>query len=285
MKTREQHWRRRIALPLLAGSLVLAAAACGDDDEDADSTTAAAVTTEAASETTAADADTTEAGSDTTAAEGDIDSFCSAEVAAQAATSGDDPSAIQPAFEDLVAAAPEDIRPTVEDVIANAESGPGDPAFDAAYGEMLDFVRANCGFEEVAVGAINYAYTELPSTLASGPTIIDLTNNSTDEVHEIGVARINDGVTETLDELLALPEDEVDTKVTFKGFAFAFPGVTAHAVIDLEPGRYVGLCFLPQGATPEVISQMDGPDSTAPPGAVLGPPHFVLGMKQEFTVG
>ena len=48
------------------------------------------------------------------------------------------------------------------------------------------------------------------------------------------------------------------------------------------PGRYFAVCFLPQGATPELMAQMEGPESSLPPGA--GPPHFMAGMVQEFTV-
>ena len=57
------------------------------------------------------------------------------------------------------------------------------------------------------------------------------------------------------------------------------------------PGRYVVLCFLPEGATPEVLMQLeelgvDGPEDTTPAdaGIELGPPHYALGMVHEFTV-
>ena len=71
---------------------------------------------------------------------------------------------------------------------------------------------------------------------------------------------------------------------TEQAFAFAFPGTVGQTVTDFTPGRYVALCFLPQGATPEIISQMGGPEDTAPAGAELGPPHFTAGMIHEFTV-
>jgi hypothetical protein len=53
-------------------------------------------------------------------------------------------------------------------------------------------------------------------------------------------------------------------------------------LLQLEPGRYAAVCFLPQGATPELMAQMEGPDSSLPDGA--GPPHFTHGMAQEFEV-
>ena len=97
--------------------------------------------------------------------------------------------------------------------------------------------------------------------------------------------------------------------ITMVGGAFAPPGSTGNVLIDLTPGRYVAVCPIPQGLTPEVEAQFaetegstpDGsapaatdtvgtdpagsaPAGSAPGGPELGPPHFVLGMFQEFTV-
>ena len=72
-------------------------------------------------------------------------------------------------------------------------------------------------------------------------------------------------------------------KATMVGVAFGVPG--QHVVHDDGPraGDYIAVCFLPQGATPELIAQMpEGPDGTMPPEA--GPPHAMAGMVQEFTV-
>ena len=63
---------------------------------------------------------------------------------------------------------------------------------------------------------------------------------------------------------------------------FGPPGEASYGVAELAPGRYIAVCYLPQGATPEVMAQMDGPDSSLPEGA--GPPHFMAGMVQEFNV-
>src|SRR5262245_34016605 len=63
-----------------------------------------------------------------------VEAFCAAEVAVEAASNSEDPAVMGPAIEALLAAAPDDVRPMVEDVIANVPAGPGDPAFDEAYG-------------------------------------------------------------------------------------------------------------------------------------------------------
>src|SRR5262245_24278665 len=54
-----------------------------------------------------------------------VEDFCAAEVAVEAAANSGDPAVMGPAVDALRAAAPDDIRPTVEDVIANVQAGPG----------------------------------------------------------------------------------------------------------------------------------------------------------------
>ena len=211
-----------------------------------------------------------------------------------------------------MAAAPEEIKPTVEEVVANAGGGPGDPAFDEPYGEMIAFVKENCGFNELEVEGADYSFSGIPADVPAGPTIVTFTNTG-EELHEVAFSRINDGVTETVQELLELPEEEALSKLTPVGGGFGLPGVTSFSVVDLsEPGRYLATCFIPEGLTPEVAEQMEAsggaPEGTAPEGSMaegsmpegsmpegsapgdgapegeLGPPHAVLGMVQEFTV-
>ncbi|MDQ3738852.1 MAG: hypothetical protein M3337_06760, partial [Actinomycetota bacterium] len=99
------------------------------------------------------------------------------------------------------------------------------------------------------------------------------------EVHEIILIRRNDDVTESFDELLALPEEEAMSKTTFAGAAFADPGEEGQAVVNLEAGEYIALCFIPEGTTPEVMAEMET-GGTEP----QGQPHFMKGMQHEFTV-
>ena len=212
----------------------------------------------------------------------EAEAFCMAEIAVEAAANSDDPAAAGPAVEAATAAAPAEAAPLLEAVIANI-ADPESPEFAEAYGAMLDYMRANCGFAELNLAASEYAFGGFPPELPAGPTIVALENIG-EEVHEVVIMRINDEVTLSADELLALPEEEAMTMTTEQAFAFAFPGTVGQTVTDFTPGRYVALCFLPQGATPEIISQMGGPEDTAPAGAELGPPHFTLGMIHEFTV-
>jgi hypothetical protein len=240
----------------------------------------------------------------------EAEAFCSAEMAVEAAVNSEDPAAIGPAIEALTAAAPADVAPAVETVLATFEEA--GPEFNEAYGALIDWMRANCGFAELNATASEYVFGGVPTDLPAGPIIVSLENIG-EELHVIEVVRVNDDVTLTTDELLALPEEEALTMITMVGSAFADPGTTGYGVMDLTPGRYLALCPIPQGLTPEVAAQFEEPEGSAPvgsapvgsapvgsapvgsapvgsapegsaPGPELGPPHFVLGMVQEFTV-
>ncbi|MEA2972775.1 MAG: hypothetical protein QOG82_1233 [Actinomycetota bacterium] len=147
------------------------------------------------------------------------------------------------------------------------------PAVNAAEARTHGFDVDNCGWNQVKVTATEYAYAGLPATLEAGRTSIDLTNNGK-ELHEVVLLTKNPGVTETWDQILALPEEEGMTKATPQSFTFAAQGDTEYSVVDLAAGDYVAVCFIPQGLTSE-----DGP-----PPADDAKPHFALGMKKEITV-
>jgi hypothetical protein len=218
-----------------------------------------------------------------TAAPADLTAFCEAEIAVEAAVAAEDGDAIGAAFESLSTAAPSEIKSTVDDTIAEAQKfmASGDdpsPEFMATYAELIEFVKGNCGFTDLSVKASNYQFNGLPREVAAGPAVVTF-ENTANEFHEIVMFRINDGVTENLGELLALPEDEATTKVTQAGSAFAAPGETGYTALDLAPGRYAAVCFLPKGATPEAMAEMESSGSEP-----TGKPHFMLGMAQEFEV-
>lgn len=214
--------------------------------------------------------------------------FCESELATEAAFNSEDEAMIGTAVEALTAAAePVGMSETVGSILA---AEPGSPGFDEPYASMIEYMKANCGFAQVDAVASEYTFEGVPAEIPAGPTIFGL-ENAGEQVHELAVMRINDDVDLSVDELLALAEEESETMVTPIAFAFAFPGTVSHATADLAPGRYFALCFLPEGATPEVLAQLeelgvDGPEDTIPAdsGLELGPPHFTKGMVAEFTV-
>ncbi|CAN5585809.1 hypothetical protein BH10ACT3_BH10ACT3_10760 [soil metagenome] len=256
----------------VVGSLVLLGAACGSDDAAEDTTTPTA------------------GGSDDGGG-GDVDevAFCDSYVAIAgviaAAFAGGDTSEIPERTATLEENAPEEISDDVAVAADSANALAEDPEAevpeggDEAQQVVLDWVSDNCGFETMSVKAMNYHYMGIPDTTDAATYVVDLTNEGT-ELHEMQVARVNDDVTETAEELLALPEEEATSKVRIIGGAFAMPGETGTATLDLsEPGRYIALCFIPGGLTPEVAAAAES--GGAPPD---GAPHFTAGMVHEFTV-
>jgi hypothetical protein len=64
-------------------------------------------------------------------------------------------------------------------------------------------------------------------------------------------------------------------KIEMVGSAFApMNGTQGLLVGDFEPGEYIAVCFIPTGTTIDDSGQHEGD----------GPPHFIEGMQQEFTV-
>lgn len=139
--------------------------------------------------------------------------------------------------------------------------------------EVIDgFVVDECEFSNVEVTAVDFAFETDVESLEAGQVAFDFSNEGA-EFHELALLRINDDTTETIEELLELPEEEAMAKTTFMGISFAAPGESSTMYADLEEGRYVMICFIPQGSTSlEAAETADGP------------PHFTQGMLTEFTV-
>ncbi len=178
-----------------------------------------------------------------------------------------------PAHERALAEAPSEIRDEFATLVdaASEMASSGDP-----HGFGSDDVREarraihtvdldTCGWKRVDVTAHDYRFEGLGESLAGGRTSFELVNEGK-EPHEFVLFRVNEGVSETIEELLELPEDEVMEKVSRVGAAFAEPGEREHGVVDLKSGRHGAVCFIPVGGDEE------------------GPPHFTEGMHHEFVV-
>lgn len=138
------------------------------------------------------------------------------------------------------------------------------------------FIVDECGFHNLDITAVDYAYEADFEGLEPGMTAISFSNGGT-EIHEMLLARINDDTTESAQELLELPEEEAMTKATMLGAVFGFPGEGDTLFVDLDPGRYAIFCFLPVGSTPDNLEALEA-------GELEGAPHFTQGMVQEFTI-
>jgi hypothetical protein len=184
-----------------------------------------------------------------------------------------------PALDAARASAPEDILDQVEALIdAAAENEQQDAPsaeFFAANVAVGEYVEENCDFETIEVTARDYLFEGLPDDIAAQTVLVKFVNEGS-EVHELAMYTVEEGEDRTLQELLALPEDQVEKVSTpVEGSAFALPGGTFYTTFDLVPGRTAAVCFVPVGLTPAAL------ESGAEP---QGAPHFTQGMAAEFEV-
>jgi hypothetical protein len=239
---------RRLLAAALAVAVAGGAAACSDDAE------AATLSTEA----------------------------CKAATAYSAAIAGmpQDPAAmggyvteeIIPVVTSLVDGLPDDVdagafTAALETVADTGDPGAlfGDPDAAEAQTAVGAAVHAGCDFTTVDVTAKDYSFDGLPAELEPGATSIRFENAGSEE-HELVLFRLADGVEADAEALLSLPEEEQMEKLAFSGVVFAGPNTTSYGALDLEPGTYLAVCFVPVG------------------GAEDGAPHFVHGMHATFTV-
>ncbi len=150
-----------------------------------------------------------------------------------------------------------------------AESGdPGameSPAAVEARTTIGQAVHDRCDLEAVDIGAVEYAFKDVPESLDAGRISFALGNTGVED-HEMVLFKRAPDATETLAEILELPEEEQMAKIQFTGVTFGGPDSTTYVALDLDPGTYFLLCFLPQG------------------GGEDGPPHFMDGMQASIVV-
>lgn len=125
------------------------------------------------------------------------------------------------------------------------------------------FEFQNCGWETLDVGAVEYAYQNVPVNLPAGARSIHLTNTGA-ERHELVLLRVNDFVDDSGRQILDTPQELAYTKVHSVGSVTVDPGQDGYVVATLHPGRYLMVCYLPVGGR--------------------GAPHFTRGMSAEVIV-
>jgi len=143
---------------------------------------------------------------------------------------GDRGDRLPPAVSDVLTRSLAHLDIAVRESLATlALAGPATPVavLTAALGSTVDEVNEasgtvhaydvdNCGWNVVDVAASNYAFDGLPDELPAGETSFELTNDA-DEVHELVLLKKNDGVTQSAEELLAMPQEEAMTLAEMVG--------------------------------------------------------------------
>lgn len=155
----------------------------------------------------------------------------------------------------------------------------------------LALLAAGCGGgdDTRTVTAVDYRFENLPESVDAGTTL-KLENDSTRELHEMVIIRIPDSEQRPVDELVRLPESELEALFSGPPTAVllrAPDGEQINAVGDgklTEPGRYAVVCFIPTGADPAAYLAAAAEDTEGPPQVEGGPPHAAQGMYGEITV-
>jgi hypothetical protein len=145
----------------------------------------------------------------------------------------------------------------------------------------------------VAVTAIDFAYEDLPDSVPAG-TRLTLANSAPSELHELVGFRLPDEETRPVSELMSLPPEEMGSLFAGEPAVVLLtpPGGDASDQIAAvgdgtlsEPGRYLVLCAIPTGVSPDVYLAAAAESGGGPPEIEDGgPPHFVHGMWAELTV-
>ena len=185
---------------------------------------------------------------------------------------------VGPLYEAARKSAPGEIASAVQTIAA--VTGKSLSALDFAATQTADYaaadhavdgiMKADCGFHALDVTASDYEYQNVPEEVPQGKTAVTLANKG-DEVHELSVARINDNVKLSAREVLSLPIKESLASVALLGYVTAAPGSSETTFVNLSPGRYYIVCFVPRG-TSSFHSRGKGT------------PHVMLGMLKEFVV-
>lgn len=115
----------------------------------------------------------------------------------------------------------------------------------------------------VTVTALDYSYTG-PDTIPAGLTTFRMANGGK-EPHQMQLIRLDSS--KTAQDMMALPPGSPAPawEVLVGGPNAAVPGDTANATLDLEPGKYVMLCFIPgEDGKPHVMKGMMRPLEVIP---------------------
>lgn len=281
--------RRRVLALATVALLATGLTACGDDDGDEAAT--GDTSGSASASASGADAELIEYCEQTakieSAGEPDIDFESASEEEIQAAVKEFAGETMMPIARKIDEVAPAEVADDIDTLVASlekvAETGDfgafEDPETEAASQRAHQFDLDNCGWNVADVTAVDYAFEGVKPSYPAGTTSFEFSNEG-EELHEFIVLRKKDDTSESFEELLELPEEEARQKVDSVASTFGEPGEEGvYTVADLQPGEYLGICFIPTGLTPEAAEAAE--QGGAEP---QGPPHFTKGMRVEFTV-
>lgn len=142
--------------------------------------------------------------------------------------------------------------------------------------------------ETIEVVASDFEFADVPDNVPAG-TKLTLRNDAPTELHELVAFRLADDEDRTLDDIMALPQEEMQAVLGEPVTVILTPPDSDEAIFALgdgslaEPGRYLLTCFIPTGVDPDEYLAAAA-TSDGPPDVGEGPPHIVHGMYTEIQV-
>ena len=176
---------------------------------------------------------------------------------------GPDVDAATALLAEMGANPPADVADSVAILVegATAELGGDDsatstPEFLDAYTQLSAWAFDNCEFDAaIDVAAVDWAFGGIPLEVPAGRVAFRLTNLGT-EYHEMGILRRLDGATQSWEEMapgVMTEEESAMEQVEWVGHAWSPNGdTTGFAFVNLEPGEYAAICFMPIGSTQDM---------------------------------
>ena len=193
----------------------------------------------------------------------------------------------------LLAACGDDDDADATDTETTEEATEATDAVETTTTEESPIDDASGGVEDgvLEVTMVDFAYEGLPESVPAG-TRLTVVNDSEAELHELLAFKLPDDETRSIEELIALPEEEANAVLGDAGpvaVLLAPPGgEQIDAVGDgtlTDPGRYAIFCAIPTGVDPQAY--LDAPPTEEGPPEVPGadgPPHFTHGMFADLIV-
>lgn len=174
-------------------------------------------------------------------------------------------------------------------VLVLAACGDDDGAADAAPSDdPVESPVTGGDTEVVEIGAVDFAFTDVPASISAG-TRLTLRNDAPTELHELVAFRLDDDETRSVEEILALPPEEMQALLGEPATVILTPPGSDQAITAIgdgtldEAGRYAFFCFIPTGVDPDEYLTAAA-TSDGPPDVGDGPPHIVHGMFAEVEV-
>jgi hypothetical protein len=147
----------------------------------------------------------------------------------------------------------------------------------------------------VVVKTSDYAF-DAPDSVRAGLTTLRLVTNAGHEMHQVGLIRLDSGKTPAdFGSAMKTPGPMPKWAVEVAGVNPPAPGQTAEATLNLQPGHYLLVCFVPSpDGVPHVAKGMSRPlDVTGPAVAAAPLPgdveikltDYAFGVSKPLTAG